>query len=127
MHGFLFCSDHPDCTLLPQAQHIAAALPEYLLDGCMVPLQQLPGHISLNGACTAAALHPPCALTALQNALAQSQRYGQSLMPHIRCAVHILTQRKGSLSALLHQTCKHRELLCIKRIPLRQRAGILLK
>ena len=43
MHGFLFCSDHPDCTLLPQAQHIAAALPEYLLDGCMVPLQQLPG------------------------------------------------------------------------------------
>ena len=48
MHGFLFCSDHPDCTLLPQAQHIAAALPEYLLDGCMVPLQQLPGHISLN-------------------------------------------------------------------------------
>ena len=40
MHGFLFCSDHPDCTLLPQAQHIAAALPEYLLDGCMVPLQQ---------------------------------------------------------------------------------------
>ena len=24
MHGFLFCSDHPDCTLLPQAQHIAA-------------------------------------------------------------------------------------------------------
>ena len=42
MHGFLFYSDHPDCTLLPQAQHIAAALPEYLLDGCMVPLQQPP-------------------------------------------------------------------------------------
>lgn len=72
MHGFLFYSDHPDCTLLPQAQHIAAALPEYLLDGCMVPLQQLPGHISLNGACKAAALHPPCALTALQNALAEN-------------------------------------------------------
>ena len=58
MHGFLFCSDHPDCTLLPQAQHIAAALPEYLLDGCMVPLQQPPGHIGLDGACKAAALHP---------------------------------------------------------------------
>ena len=57
MHGFLFCSDHPDCTLLPQAQHIAAALPEYLLDGCMVPLQQLPGHISLNGACKACLLY----------------------------------------------------------------------
>ena len=56
MHGFLFCSDHPDCTLLPQAQHIAAALPEYLLDGCMVPLQQLPGHISLN----VPAKPPPC-------------------------------------------------------------------
>ena len=39
MHGFFLCSDHPDCTLFPQAQHIAAALPEHLLDGCMVPLE----------------------------------------------------------------------------------------
>ena len=62
MHGFLFCSDHPDCTLLPQAQHIAAALPEYLLDGCMVSPKQPPGHIGLNGACKAAALHPPAIL-----------------------------------------------------------------
>ena len=48
-------------------------------------------------------------------------------MPHIRCTVHVLAQRKRSLSTLLHQPCKHRELLCIKRIPLRQCAGVLLK
>lgn len=90
MHGFLFCSDHPDCTLLPQAQHIAAALPEYLLDGCMVPLQQLPGHISLNGACKAAALHPPGSRAALQDTLAQRQCHRKPLMPHIGTAVDIL-------------------------------------
>ena len=61
MHGFLFCSDHPDCALLPQAQHIAAALPEHPLNGCMVPPEQPPGHIGLDGACKAAAciLHAP--------------------------------------------------------------------
>ena len=90
MHGFLFCSDHPDCTLLPQAQHIAAALPEYLLDGCMVPLQQLPGHISLNGACKAAALHPPGSAAVFQQRLAQRQCHRKPLMPHIGAAVDIL-------------------------------------
>ena len=81
MHGLLYCSDHPDCTLLPQAQHIAAALPEYLLDGCMVPLQQLPGHISLNGACKAAALHPPGSPLPLQQSLADGKSHREPLMP----------------------------------------------
>ena len=84
MHGFLFYSDHPDCALLPQAQHIAAALPEYPLNGFMIPPEQPSGHIGLDGACKAAALHPPRALGAFQNALAQGQCHRQSLMPHIR-------------------------------------------
>ena len=90
MHGFLFCSDHPDCTLLPQAQHIAAACAEHPLDLAMIAFQQFLGHIGLNGSCKAAALHPP-GTAALQDSLAQRQRHGEPLMPHIRAAIDVLT------------------------------------
>ena len=52
--------------------------------------QQALGNIRLNGACKAAALHPPGSRAALQDTLAQRQCHRKPLMPHIGAAVDIL-------------------------------------
>ena len=67
-------SDHPHRAVLPQAEHIAAARAEHPLDLAAVARQPFLRDIGLDGACKAAALHPPRAAAALQDALAQRQR-----------------------------------------------------
>ena len=90
----------------------------------MVALQQRFRHIGLNGARKAAALHPPCAAAALQDALAQRKRHRQPLMPDIRGAVHILAQCKGGAPAFQHQRGKIGKAFFQQSPALGQRAGI---
>ncbi len=62
---------------VPAAGAHSSCRAEHPLHGGMVALQQRFRHIGLNGARKAAALHPPCAAAALQDALAQRKRHRQ--------------------------------------------------
>lgn len=85
-----FCFQITFTALLPQTQNVATALAEYPLDLAVIAFQQALGNIRLNGACKAAALHPPGSRAALQDTLAQCQCHRKPLMPHIGAAVDIL-------------------------------------
>ena len=58
-------------TVVADVQHMAAALTEAAVNGCLVGVQQLHGDKCLNGACKAAALQTPCT-TAVQHLLASA-------------------------------------------------------
>ncbi len=123
----MFCSDDADRSLLPQAEHIAAALAEDALDGG-------------RGSAPAAAAHRPgwCLQSRrpasatlrrcpVQNALAQRQRHRKPLMPHIRGSRRSGTARRKRARFPAPWPANDRKPLCPQRIPLGQRAGILLK
>ena len=93
----------------------------------MVALHQRLWDEGLDGARKAAALHPPRTASPGQQMLAQRQRRGEALMPHIGGAVDVLAEGEGCVSAGLDQPKKGREVPRPQRIPLGEGAGVLLK